>query len=100
MSYELRNQIDVLSFECGEVSTKLLRKKASMTILTEYPVVNACLRDLGSESLTYGAARHEMIIQFLKIWGVVGLMQKLMYKGSIKILKRIRDKEMEVKKYQ
>lgn len=54
-----------MSFECGEVSTKLLKKKANSFILTTENVSKACLRDIGKESLTYGAARHEMAMQLV-----------------------------------
>lgn len=98
LNYELKGKIDAMTFECGEVSTKLLKKKRSSLVLTENPVVTACLRDLGKESLTYGAARHEAIMQPFKIPVFLGLMQKLIYMGTVKALKIIREKEAKAKK--
>ena len=50
----------MMTFECGETSTKLLKKPPSFIVLTTQNVVAASLRDLGYENLTYGAMRHEL----------------------------------------
>ena len=51
-----------MSFECGETSTKLLKKRPSLTVITVERAVNGCLRDLGTTGLTYGAMRHELVM--------------------------------------
>ena len=67
LNYEIKDKIDVLSFECGETSTKLLRRKPSLTVPLPSVVTKACLRDLGKENLTYGCARHESMMPLVRI---------------------------------
>jgi 17beta-estradiol 17-dehydrogenase / very-long-chain 3-oxoacyl-CoA reductase len=61
LNYELKDSIDVMSFECGETGTKLLRRRAdNYRILSPQQVTKASVRDLGREKLTYGALAHEL----------------------------------------
>ncbi len=58
LNYELKGKVDVLSWQCGEVSTKMLRKPAGGRVVTTEVAVKGMLRDLGKESLTYGCTTH------------------------------------------
>ena len=62
LNYELKDKIDVMTYEAGEVSTKLLRKKPSMFIATTDVASRYSLRDLGSESKTYGTFIHDVLM--------------------------------------
>ena len=64
---ELKDKIDVISFQCGEVHTKLLgagQKKAFHIITTER-ATGGSLRDIGSRSMTHGAFAHEFSMWML-----------------------------------
>ena len=60
MNYELNEKVDVLSYQAGEVATKMIRRtnKDSRTILPN-EAADVCFRDLGYQRMTYGAARHD-----------------------------------------
>ena len=60
LSYELEGRIDVVSWECGETSTKMLKRKAGGRIVTTEVAVDGMLRDLGKERMTWGYFRHDM----------------------------------------
>lgn len=60
LHFEVKDKIDVLAWECGEVSTKMRNAPANgKTILTTDQAINGALRDLGKEYVTQGAFRHE-----------------------------------------
>lgn len=61
LNYELKDKIDVISYQPGEVKTKMTaRMKQNFRFIDADKAVSACFRDVGSEPLTYGAARHEV----------------------------------------
>jgi short-subunit dehydrogenase len=62
LNFELREKIDVLSYEAGRVGTKLIGQKPKGTIITVENAVKSSLRDLGYESRTNGAFIHEVVI--------------------------------------
>lgn len=62
LNVELKDKIDVLSFQCGEVKTKLLGNRGGPQVITTDRATNGCLRDLGSNSMTYGAFAHGMVM--------------------------------------
>ena len=56
-------KIDVLSFNPGEVATKLIYKDKSQaggSIIPVEKAVDCCFRDVGLTDVTYGAFVHEM----------------------------------------
>jgi len=55
-------------------------------------VTNGCLRDLGRESLTYGALVHELSMMPLFVLPQ-RLIQTMIYKGSVKVFERIKAKQ-------
>ena len=60
LSYEVRDKIDVMSWEAGVAGTKMFpeERRAKM-----YPVgkgVDGMLRDLGRQNLTYGPYAHDL----------------------------------------
>eukprot|EP00347_Sterkiella_histriomuscorum_P002655 403367310 len=100
LNYELKDKIDVMSYELGETRTKLLGSRKSPMVIEDVRIVTkACLRDIGRESLTYGALKHELSMLLI---GVLPLkmLQSTMYKASLKVRDRIRAKEAAEKKAQ
>jgi hypothetical protein len=67
LNYEFKDKVDVLPLYCGTVATKWFGQnvKAKGFMLTPEDVVNGCLRDLGRESLTFGAWKHEIFGRIL-----------------------------------
>ena len=82
LNYELKDKMDVMTFELGEARTKLVGTRKSRMIIEDISrVTKGCLRDLGYESLTYGAFVHEFSMILLSLMpGKV--MQKIMFKAS------------------
>lgn len=58
LSYELSGKIDCLSWQAGEVATKMLKKPAGGRVVTPEVAVKGMLKDLGKESITYGCSTH------------------------------------------
>ena len=56
-----------MSYEAGEVSTKFLRRRPTLTIITTGKATKSSLRDIGKESLTHGTLIHELAIGATKI---------------------------------
>ncbi len=94
LNFELKDKVDVLSFECGEVSTKLLGNRKGFGVITPPQATWGCMRDLGSFRMTNGAFRHELLMNltppFIIQWGVNA--------GSKKVLERYRAKQAAEKK--
>ena len=66
IAYELKDRIDVQCLTPGSTTTNLVGEK-SKTLklsLTAEKVVLGSLRDLGSETITGGAFRHDLLVQF------------------------------------
>lgn len=64
LSYELRmmsHKIDVLSYEAGRVSTKLIGQAEGGSVISTQKAVSSSLRDLGKEVRTSGALIHEVM---------------------------------------
>ena len=59
LNYELKDKIDVLSFECGRTDTKFMKTTNRKGLLQPSLVEAGCLRDIGKESITYGTKIHE-----------------------------------------
>ena len=59
LSYEVRDKIDVMSFEAGPAGTKMFTPERRAKMQPVGPSVDAMLRDLGKETLTYGAMKHD-----------------------------------------
>lgn len=50
-----------MSWQCGTVSTKMLKVRAGGLIVTVDAAVKGMLRDLSYESLTYGLWKHSLL---------------------------------------
>jgi len=61
LNFECKSDnVDFLSYQAGEVDTKLLSKKGSKTsMISPERAANSSFRDLGLYSVTRGALRHE-----------------------------------------
>jgi short-subunit dehydrogenase len=89
LNYELEDKVDVLSFQCGQVRTKLLKGyDKSLFVSTPQYATRACLKDLGSKSMTYGPALNE-----IQMAGPVWLMQKVIYRKSHQVFYKYRQEE-------
>ena len=58
LNYELAGKIDCLSWQAGEVSTKMLGRPPGGRIVTTDVAVKGMLKDLGRESMSYGCLKH------------------------------------------
>jgi hypothetical protein len=57
LNYELRDRIDVTSFECGEVVTQTNKNPPSFFRCLPHVATKAALRDMGIEAVTAGTWR-------------------------------------------
>lgn len=90
LNYELKDKIDVLSFNPAGVATKLTKKKdPDMTTISAARAAEVAFRDLGHTSMTNGAARHEILTNILYILPVV-VFNKICYSITDMVLKKIR----------
>jgi len=95
LHFEVKDKIDVMSWECGEVSTKMRNAPANGTsILTTDQAINGALRDIGKEYMTMGAFRHGFM-HSLFLWMPVTARNMMMYKVSIMVYKRKQKEEAE-----
>ncbi len=93
LHYEVKEKIDVISFECGETNTKMLKGRKGCQVENNIQNVTlGSLRDLGHSNLTYGSLRHELGQLMLEITPRQFL-QKVLHKASIKIMAKIKEKE-------
>ena len=58
LNYELRDQIDCISWQAGETSTNMMRRPPGGRIVTTEVAVQGMLRDIGKEEMTYGCFKH------------------------------------------
>ena len=89
LSTELKSKVDVVSFECGEVSTKLLGKRNGFGVITPPKATWGCLRDLGSFNLTHGSFKHDLIMSITPSF----VMQMAINAMSKKVLDKYRAKQ-------
>ena len=89
LNVELKDKVDVISFECGEVSTKLLGKRSGFGVITPKKATWGCLRDIGSFGMTNGSFTHESIMSLTPSF----VLQIAINAASKKILQRVRDKQ-------
>ena len=82
LNYELKDKIDVLSFECGVVSTKLNKAKVENTVITTADATKECLRHLGYESLTYGHPKSEFVRFYLNNLSDEGYNKLMAYEAT------------------
>lgn len=90
LNHELKEKIDFLSYQAGEVTTKMLNrfKTDARTISTDR-AAQVCFRDLGYEQMTRGSFRHEvamLAIDYLPLSWI----QTAMFKVGQKTMKKIR----------
>ena len=92
LAMELAEKVDVTVYQAGEVATKLLRKRESLTVISAKKAAECSLRDLGKVDLTNGAMIHE-IIGYVITWVPLWILQKMFFNISKGILKKVRAKE-------
>jgi len=78
LNYELKGKVDVMSYQPGEVKTKMTaRMKQNFRFLDVDKAVSSCFRDIGLTPKTFGAARHELamlafdLVPFSQIQGMM-----------------------------
>eukprot|EP00347_Sterkiella_histriomuscorum_P006094 403354090 len=73
LSHENRHKMDVLSFQCGLVSTNFIGKQSkTLTVITPQQAAYCALRDLGFEFQTNGHWIHEIhfhVVSKMMKWG-------------------------------
>ena len=63
LNYELRDKIDVLSYQPARIDTKIVpRSQLDFTTISIERAAESCFRDLGCTPMTHGAFRHELRI--------------------------------------
>ena len=62
LHYELEGKVDVMSYQAGEVKTKMMAgmRENYLRMTSVQSAVSSCFRDIGYTPLTYGAFRHEL----------------------------------------
>jgi short-subunit dehydrogenase len=95
LNIELKHKIDCLSYQCGEVSTKLIGSKRGMSVVSTQTATKGGLRDLGTKALTYGCFIHDLQMSLVPSF----IIQFAINAVSKKVLQRYREKQArELKK--
>lgn len=90
LDIEFKGKIDCMSYQAGEVATKLLGKsKTDMRTITVERAADTCFRDLGYMPMTRGSFRHEFSMLFMDNLPLVWI-QNLMFGASKKALAKTR----------
>lgn len=67
LSYELEGKVDVMSYQAGEVTTKMLKRyKTDSRTITPERAAKCCFRDLGYMAMTRGSFRHDMSMLWME----------------------------------
>lgn len=88
---ELKDKVDVLSYQCGEVKTKLLGNRKGFHVITVERATGAGLRDLGKRPMTYGGFAHDLTMRLAPSF----VMQWAINKSAPKVLERYRLKQAD-----
>lgn len=67
LNFELEGLIDVMSYEPGEVDTKMLGVEPSWRCISPEQAAQGCFRDLGHLSITHGCQMHECVMCWIKV---------------------------------
>jgi len=89
LSYELEGKVDVLAWECGEVATKMTKKRPGGLVLGPHDAVRAMLRDIGRDRVTNGDATHDFTNRLLQ-WVPLYYANKFFIGIGSKVLKKQR----------
>jgi short-subunit dehydrogenase len=63
---EIEDKIDLMSFEPAEVHTNIIAEKPNMKVISADRAAETCFRDIGYDTSSTGAFRHEL--RRLHIW--------------------------------
>ena len=89
LNIELKEKVDVMSFQPGEVQTKLLGDRK--TAVTVQQASKGCLRDLGTTDLTYGAFTHDKQMRMTPRF-FLPVFQRILFRYSAQGLKNYRER--------
>lgn len=78
LNYELKDKIDVMSWESGAAGTKFFPEEQRAKMVPLGKAVDGMLRDLGHESITSGTLPHDWAVGFLK-FAPFTTVQKMLY---------------------
>jgi short-subunit dehydrogenase len=93
LNFEFKGKVDVLSYQAGEVATKMLNRfKEDSRTITPDRAAEACFRDLGYESMTRGSFRHDFGNWFISSLPM-SISNPLLFNISKSILKKIRARQ-------
>lgn len=94
LNLELKDKIDVLSYECGMVRTKQLDSDiGGPAVVPAARATWGCLRDLGTFPMTYGAFRHEVFAWIVPTY----IMKRAFISVGTKILEKTRKQQAAAK---
>ena len=79
LNYELRNKIDVTSFDCGEVVTQTNTNPPTFFRCMPNVATEAALRDMGKEAVTAGTWRQEFRMWSREAFMTTSLQNKVFY---------------------
>ena len=61
LSYEVKEKIDVISYEPAYVHSQMVKRKPGKDCITKERAAEVVFRDLGKDTRTFGAFRHHFI---------------------------------------
>ena len=97
LSFELEGKVDCLSWQAGEVSTKMLKRPAGGTVVTTEVAVKGMFKDLGKERMTRGCFTHDASMVILPLIPE-GFFNRMMLRAMVKTHKRQLEKGIAAKK--
>lgn len=78
LNYELKEKIDVMSWESGAAGTKLFPEEQRVKLIPLGKAVDGMLHDLGHESVTSGTLPHDFSTWILRLLPL-GTVQKMLF---------------------
>ena len=98
LSFELEGKVDCLSWQCGEVHTKMNKKPPGGAVITTDAAVKGMFKDLGKEKMTRGCFAHDSSMALLPLIPFAPF-NRMMFRVMSKIHeKQLEEKEAEKKK--
>ena len=87
LGYEVKDKIDVMSYNPGFVTTKLSKKRDTGPVtISEARAAEVCFRDLGCTTKTHGSFRHELLSSIV-YWAPKSLLNARGWAESQRIMK-------------
>lgn len=82
----------MLVYEAGEISTKLLKKRPSLTVITTDKATKVAFKNMGKEIKINGPLIHEILFS-LTVLVPLKFIQGMLLKTGKSVLQKVREKE-------